>query len=188
MAFSNPSSPPALVGYVPAPLARGQHVLRCPLWGLPSYLQLLRRPGWHEMWVVRHYGKCLRLVFTVHPTFTCLSIQHFQFACCQLFSSHKQLHYLVIRMKVSGLLGCRVSQRISQLFNRCNVGCSSSQHSQNCTRSKLNTVKPSKLAVEVLFLCHLGSCYFFIAWFPGFDCRWLPHYCTFVPKPITLPP
>lgn len=59
-----------------------------------------------------------------------------------------------------------MSQRIDQLFNRCNVGCSSCQHSQSCTRSKLNAGK------KFLFLCHLGSGYFFccLAWFLNFDC------------------
>lgn len=89
MAFPNPSSPPVLKGHVPASLAGGQHVLRCPLWVVPSHLQLLRRPGWHEMWVVWRYGKCSFLVFTVHSNFTCLSIQRFPFACCRLHSSHK---------------------------------------------------------------------------------------------------
>ncbi len=158
MVSPNPSSPPALIGHVPAPLAGGEHVLRCPLWDLSSHLQFFGYPGWHEMRMVWHYGKCVLLffLFFIYPTHTCLIIQRFQFACCQLDPSDKRLHYLVI----GGLSGCRASQWINVLFNRCNVVCSSCQHSQNCTWLKLNTgiaccvfYSCVILAVDIFFFC-----------------------------------
>ncbi len=96
----------------------------------------------------------------IHLTHTCLVIQRFQFACCRLDSSHKRLHYLVI----GRLLGCHVLQWINLLFNRCNIGCSSCQHSQNCTRLKLNT----DIACCVFYsFVILAVDIFSIAW-PGF--------------------
>ncbi len=163
MVSPNPSSPPALIGHVPAPLAGGEHVLRCPLWDLSSHLQFFGYPGWHEMRMVWHYGKCVLLffLFFIYPTHTCLIIQRFQFACCQLDPSDKRLHYLVI----GGLSGCRASQWINVLFNRCNVVCSSCQHSQNCTWLKLNT----GIACCVFYSCViLAVDLFYFAW-PGFN-------------------